>query len=212
METLGILLGTVTRVKLMRLFLFNTDKTFSVAEIVTRIKTKEKEVKEEVSILEKAGLIRKKVFFVRSEKKVGKKVVSFRKKEIGWYLNTSFVFLSQFQNLLTGSKLLKDEEILKRLAHVGKLKLVILAGVFIQNWTSRVDIFVVGDNLKKNSLENIVRTLESEIGREITYTYFETADFKYRLAMCDKLVRDVLDYPHNTILDKLGESEMKKIR
>jgi hypothetical protein len=63
---------------------------------------------------------------------------------------------------------------------------------------------VVGDNIKRGKLENVMKTLESEIGKELKYAYFGTEDFKYRLSMCDKLIRDILDYPHKKILNKLG--------
>jgi hypothetical protein len=93
---------------------------------------------------------------------------------------------------------------LKRLQRVGKLKLVIISGIFINNYDSRIDLLVVGDMMKKGTLENVIKTIESEIGREIRYTYFETPDFQYRLGIYDKLIRDILDFPHEKILDKLN--------
>ena len=49
-----------------------------------------------------------------------------------------------------------------------------------------------------------MKIIESEIGKELRYAYFSTEDFQYRLSMCDKLTRDILDYPHKKILNKLG--------
>ena len=46
--------------------------------------------------------------------------------------------------------------------------------------------------------------IESEIGKEIAYTIFDTTDFEYRLGIHDRLVRDILDYPHMTLIDKFG--------
>ena len=45
-----------------------------------------------------------------------------------------------------------------------------------------------------------VRRLEAEIGAELTYATFETKEFIYRLNMYDKLVRDILDFPHEVVL------------
>ena len=59
--------------------------------------------------------------------------------------------------------------------------------------------------VKKNS-EAMIKNIESEIGREIRYAVFDTPDFQYRYNMCDKLIRDVLDYPHEKVIDKLGIS------
>jgi hypothetical protein len=46
--------------------------------------------------------------------------------------------------------------------------------------------------------------MEAEIGKELVFASFETADFHYRLGMYDKLIRDILDYPHQKLLDKLN--------
>jgi hypothetical protein len=53
-------------------------------------------------------------------------------------------------------------------------------------------------------LERAIRDIESEVGKELTYAAFKTDDFIYRLGMYDKFIRDILDYPHEKILDKIG--------
>ena len=85
-----------------------------------------------------------------------------------------------------------------------KIKLFIVAGVFTQNWDSRVDLLLVGDDLNLAKIESVIKTIESEIGKEISYSAFETQDFEYRFGIHDRLVRDILDYPHVTLLDRLG--------
>jgi len=62
----------------------------------------------------------------------------------------------------------------------------------------------VGDNLKRGAIDSVVRGIEAELGKEIIYSVFETDDFKYRLSMFDKLIRDILDFPHQKIVDRLN--------
>jgi hypothetical protein len=62
----------------------------------------------------------------------------------------------------------------------------------------------VGDDLKKRSIENVLRTIESEIGHELSYGALETSEFLYRMSVYDKFVRDVLDFRHDTIVDRIG--------
>ena len=81
---------------------------------------------------------------------------------------------------------------------------IVIAGVFIQEPESRVDMLIVGDGVKKTALENTIKLLESELGKELKYAYFTTQDFQYRLSMFDKLIRDVLDYPHKKVLNRLS--------
>ena len=46
--------------------------------------------------------------------------------------------------------------------------------------------------------------MEAEIGKELRYAAFEAPEFEYRVKMYDKLIRDIFDFPHKTILNKLG--------
>jgi hypothetical protein len=64
-----------------------------------------------------------------------------------------------------------------------------------------MDIFIVGDKLKKNVLQQIIKGLEADIGKELNYVVFDTDEFKYRLDMYDKLVCDSIDLPHEKIID-----------
>ncbi len=204
MEILGKLFGSPEKVKIMRLFLFNPDQAFDLENTTLKTKSAVRGVRREISELEKIGLIKKRIFFKDVSKESGKKKEVIKKKTNGWILNRTFPYLAELQGLLINAQLIRHGDILKRLSSVGKLKAVIVAGVFIQDLDSRADILIIGDNLRKFALENAIKTIESEIGREINYAAFETPDFLYRLGVCDKLIRDILDYKHEKVLDKIG--------
>ena len=204
METLGLLFGTPARVKLMRLFLFNTGRNYDLKDLCDRSKTSISIAKKELGLLEKVRLVNSKLFIkITFREKDGKKF-EIKKKVKGWILNDDFVYINALRTFLLTTRNLEHNRILQKLSTSGKLKLVILAGVFINDPESRVDIFVVGDKLSKGALANAIKNLESEIGKELNYAFFETDDFKYRIGVYDKLVRDILDYPHKVLLDKLA--------
>lgn len=190
METLSKLFGNETKVKIMRLFLFNSERVFDIKEITDRTQADSSKVRKEMSNLEKMGLVKKRV----TKKGNGH----------GFAMDSQFGYLSPLQNFLVNVEPLQPKEIVKKIGKLGSVKLIIVAGVFIQEHESRLDLLVVGDNIKKGALENTMKILESEIGKELRYAYFTTEDFKYRLSMYDKLTRDILDYPHKKILNKLG--------
>jgi hypothetical protein len=125
------------------------------------------------------------------------------------HLSQAFALAKDFpltvpmRNLLINTSLLGDKEILKRLRVVGKLKLLIVSGVFNNDEESRLDIFFVGDAIRDGAVRKAIRALETEIGREIRYAYFETPDFYYRYDMYDKLIMDILQFPHRKIVNKL---------
>lgn len=204
METLSKLFSGEERVKMMRLFLFNPELLFLLEQIVDKAKISMKSAEAEVEVLEKAGMIKKRKTIQTVKVKRRRKIVEVKRKANSWHLDPNFEYLLPMQNLLINTRPLRPNEILKRLAHVGKLKMVIVAGVFIQNPDSRVDLLIVGDNLRRGSIDRIVKMMEAEIGKELVFAAFETADFHYRLGMYDKLIRDILDYPHQKLLDRLN--------
>ena len=192
METLSKLFGSENKVKIMRLFLFNQDRVFDTKEIATRVKTNTSRVRREVSNLERMGLVKRRV----SVKK--------KKHGYGFALDSGFPYLTSLQNFLINIEPFNTKEIIKRVSRLGSIKLIIIAGVFIQEPESRADLLIVGDGVKRGNLENTIKTLESEIGKELRYAYFTTEDFKYRISVYDKLTRDILDYPHRKVVNKLG--------
>jgi hypothetical protein len=204
MDVLGKLFGSESKVKIMRLFLFNPETPFTNRDVAERVKTTLASARHEVSLLRKMRLVKSRAFQRRVVKKQGKRRLFVRKKTWGWVLHSSFPYLAELQRLLIDMSLLKGAELLRRLHPVGRLKLVVIAGIFIQNPDSRVDILLVGERLKRGVLAHVIRSIEAETGRELRYAAFETGEFNYRLSMYDKLIRDILDYPHETVLDRIG--------
>jgi len=201
MEALEKLFGSSARVKVLKFFLFNTADIFEKKDIASRTKVSASNLQKELNLLEKINIIKKKSFFKTTEDRYGKiKKVRTKGYET---IRESKLFLP-LQNLLVKNSPMSPNSLVSRLGKHGKLKLVIAAGVFIQDTDSRVDLLVVGDNIKENPLKNTVSVLESEIGKQLRYTVLTVDDFKYRLGVYDKLVRDILDYPHQVYLDKIG--------
>ncbi len=207
MEIFEKLFGGAGRVKVMRLFLFNPEKTYDREEVATRTRIDPLIASRELSKLSAAGLIRRKRFIkeIPIDKKNGGEArrATRKKRSDGWQLNSEFPYLIPLGNLLIDLAMFNQDGVIEKVRAAGKLKLVILSGIFIQDDTSRVDLFVVGDTLKRGALDTAVKQIEAEIGKEVRYAAFETDDYLYRLSVYDKLVRDILDFPHTTILDRL---------
>ena len=199
MEILGKLFGSPARVRILRLFLLNPDKVFDKDSVVRRSKVSEREVKKELSTLADIGFIKPKTRVADEDEKG-----SSRESKKGWQVNSAFPIIRPLKLLLLHTVPFSREEIVRRLRPVGKIKLIVTAGIFIQNEDSRTDLLLVGDEIKKTALDHAIRLMEAEIGRELNYGVFETDDFHYRLGVYDKFIRDVLDYPHEKILDKIG--------
>jgi hypothetical protein len=178
----------------MRLFLSSKDNGFKNKDIVKRSRVSSAIVRGELKLLSSVGFIKK-----RGE---------------SYYFNHSFKYANEFESLLViGSDTMDKDSILSNFKKAGRLKLLLISGVFIKNKDSRVDLLIVGDKMKKSKIEEGVRKLEAEIGSELVYALFDTKEFFYRLNMYDKLVRDILDFPHEIVLQtkELSTHALKKV-
>ncbi len=195
MEILEKVLGNSGRVRIMRLFLLNKGKGFAIKDIVKRSRVNPVIVRREIKLLSGVSFIKKR---------------SSAAPE--WYFNYAFKYAHEFEDLLVRSDSLKTETIINNFKKVGRVKMLIVSGVFIKNNDSRVDLLVVGDKLKRRKIEEGVRKLEAELGAELVYAVFETKEFIYRLNMYDKLVRDILDFPHEVLVQakELSTQALKK--
>ncbi|OGI57237.1 hypothetical protein A3B85_03100 [Candidatus Nomurabacteria bacterium RIFCSPHIGHO2_02_FULL_37_13] len=183
MEILGKILGNSARVKIMKLFLLNKNKGFKSKEVVKRSRVNAPAVRREMRLLASVGFIKKHSSTSRE-----------------WFFNSLFKYAEEFEELLVRSDTLNKQSILNNFKNIGQVKLIIVSGVFIKNDNSRVDLLIIGDKLKRGKIEGGIRKLEAEIGAELVYAIFDTKEFIYRLNMYDKLVRDILDYPHEILL------------
>ena len=179
------LFGSPARVKLLRLFLFNPREQFSTADAAQRARVRLPSARSEVALFAALGLVRRS-----------------RRSAPRYGLNTGFPYIAALQGLLLNAPA-RGEDLYEALRACGAIKLIAIAGVFMGEWDGRLDVLVVGDRLNEKKLRAAVRRLESEIGKELRYATLPTGDFLYRLDMHDKLVRDILDYPHKIVFDRL---------
>lgn len=204
MDILEKLFGSAGKVKIIKLFLFNPEMVFDSSETAERAKVSRGVARKEILNLEKMGFLRQRSYSKEIRRQKNRTIQTFRKRTNGWMLDPKFPYIDAIKSFLSNINPFRHKDIINRISRVGKIQLLIVSGIFIKDPDSRVDLFVVGDNLKQGQLDNIIKVIESEIGREIRYAAFETSEFNYRHSMFDKLIRDILDYPHEKIINKLG--------
>lgn len=204
MEILGKLFGSASRVKIMRLFLFSPEILFTNEDIKKRTKVQPATFRKEMNLLEKVGFVERKTLQEDGPTKGKKKRKSGKNKKSGFILSADFPFIDQFRSVLINTETLEKEAVVKKLEKTGRLKLVLISGVFLGRDDSRVDLLVVGNKINKSALENNIHAIEAEIGKELIYVIWEPKEFSYRQQVHDRLVRDILDYPHEKLLDRLN--------
>jgi hypothetical protein len=188
MEMLGRVFGSVGRLKTVRLFVFSKDASFTIAEVAERTKLAKDAARREIIELLSSGLLRR---------KGGTGPVRYQ-------VNPRFEYLPAFDTFIRETTSVRQDKIIQVLRRAGALRLVVLSGHFTGIVEPQIDLLVVGDHLDERALARSVHALEAELGREIRYASFATADFRYRRGVYDRLLRDVFDYPHRIVIDKIG--------
>lgn len=210
MTTLSTLFGSDLRVRMMRLFLFNPDRQFDVEQIIAKTSARPREIENEGKSLVKMGLVRSVGMTKLVTVKKGKKSVQKRLRVKGFAFNPRFEYSAALTDFFLKTHSLESKAVVKRIEKAGRIKAVLISGIFTGNSESRLDLFVVGDNVKTSSMDRIVRGIESDMGKDIRYAVLSAPDFAYRKSMNDKLIRDVIDYPHTVLLDRIGVSNSQK--
>ncbi len=205
-DILGKLFGSGTRVKLLKFFLLNQQHPFGVDDMATRLRVKASLLRPELKNLASIGFIKSKVASITVTNSRGTK----KKKVPGFIANPEFILNQPLRDLLIESGGMHISDIGSRFAGTGKINLFIVSGIFMHDNDRMADLIIAGDRLDRKTIEAEIKKLESEIGKELRYALFDTEEFMYRLKMYDKLLRDILDYPHEKIVNKLDHPDLRK--
>ena len=204
-------MGNPTRARVLRALMQSEHEVFTPARLGTRARVPKQAAARELSALRAMGLVRtgkavpvEVVSIGKTSKKAGK-----RKPETVWFLDPHFPHLRALSAFVHAVSPLQHDEVLETLKRSGKLSAVILSGFFVGDASRPTDILVAGEQVNQRRLEASMKSLEPLFGREVRYAAFTTPEFRYRLTVQDRLVRDTLDFPHVVLLDRaavLGRS------
>ena len=197
-DPLSILFGSTARVKLLRFFLFNPSKEFTFDEMCRRARLVRRTARTEISALERAGVITKRTILVPVEGKEKKT------KAVGYGLNKDFTELHALQTFLFETAPIDGKTLLTHLRKAGPIDFVAVSGIFVHDFEQRLDVLLATKKLSQAKVESAIRSLEAEIGIEIRFAAMTSEDLIYRVGMYDKLTRDVFDYKHQILVDKIG--------
>jgi hypothetical protein len=187
-EILESLFGSKERARLLRFFLQNPDAPFDSAEIARRNMLKGAKIRREIEMLVRVKFI----------------IKNTHKGKFFYRLNQNFDFYPELKNLIAKSNTSPQCKSLERVGKIGNVKLAVISGVFINYHKSKADMIIVGDDIGKAKLKNLMSSLEAEIGKEISFVLMTMEEFKYRLNMLDKFVLEFLEGPHEEVINKVA--------
>lgn len=197
-DSIELLFGSKARWRLMKFFLLNENREYTLKEITGKNKLESRETMSIVNQFLKARLL----------------ISKNRKKPRSFRTNKNFSFYRELKALVVRSNVYPQCESLVKLKNLGDAKLGLVSGIFINYPKAKTDLLVVGDNLSKAKTKHLLEDLEAEMGREINYSIMTTAEFKYRVNMFDKFITELIEEPHEIIVNKVPNllSELKNAR
>ncbi len=199
-DFLSTLLGNPSRAKIVRAFMFAEGHPLTLGQLGKRSGSTAKNVLKEIKVLEDLGIIKRgKLSIVLPS---GKSVVAKKQKEPTWLLNPNFRFAGPLSKFIHEISPVQHKNIIEALRKSGRMSAIILSGSFMGDSTRPADIIVAAEGINEARLDQAMRSLEPKLGREIRYAAFSTPEFRYRLTIQDRLIRDTLDFPHIVLLDR----------
>ena len=186
-ETLENLFGSREKMRAIRFFLLNPEQEYALKEIAVRNMLNIQKAKAEIDNLVRIRFILKRI----------------RKGRVFYVLNQDFIFYPELKNLVSKDNIYPKSSSLSRVKNVGNIKLAVISGAFINYHKSKADMILVGDDISRGRLRNLMKTLEAEIGKEIDFVLMNNEEFKYRLNMLDKFILDFLEGPHEELVNKI---------
>ncbi len=184
------LFGSQTRVKLLQLFLNNPENKYYVRELTRLLDSQINAVRRELENLKNLDIIG---IVEEKDKTVRKKY---------FQSNMKFVLYPELKSIIEKSSFLLNKKFANSLKKAGKVHYMALTGSFVGDKDTPIDIIIVG-NLKKKSIERIIKNFEKSIGREIRYSLFDKEEFNYRRSVADRFLYAILDAEKVVMVDDI---------
>lgn len=192
------LFGSKTRVKLLRLFYSNPNRSFYVREITRKIDEQINSVRRELSNLLQIGII----------------TSDTTNNRLYYEVNQKYEFYEPLRAIFGGvvvqSETTQDDHKKKapaaandspELRELGNIHLALYTGQFTRDETSGVDLLIVGE-VNPNKLQKFVTELEAKEGKEIRYAVLSLDDYQYREQINDRFVMSIRDAKKQVLIDK----------
>lgn len=203
-DFLATFIGDQARARLLRIFIFNESESLTLVHVVKRAGITAPSATRALKELEQLGILTKGKHMPTPTLQNGKlvKKMSTQKSQATWSINTDFEHFRAVVNFVNEVSPARYDTITAALKRTGRLATIVLSGNFMGDPSRPADLILAADGINKQRLETALKGLEQTFGREIRYAAFTTPEFRYRLTIQDRLIRDTLDFPHLVLMDR----------
>ena len=128
---------------------------------------------------------------------------TFQKGGTHYYLlNTKYRMFPEIRERLARERVPYEDELFTAIRKTGSVQAAYLSGLFTGHPELPVDILIVG-NVVDDWLRQFLENCERMMQQEINYSVMSVREFRERRNTFDKFIKDIFDYPHLVVVDKL---------
>lgn len=198
------LFGSKTRVKLLKMFYSNPNRSFYVREITRKIDEQINSVRRELSNLLSIGII--------ASDNSNNRLYYEVNKDYRYYKPLLEIFgggeVIEGENgdetdaASAGPVVLPDPD-LSELIRIGNVDIALYTGQFTRDERSGIDMLIIGD-VNHTRTQKFIAALEAKEKKEIRYVVMSVHDFDYRRQIKDRFIVNVLASKKQVLVDKRG--------
>lgn len=195
------LIGSKTRVRLLRLFLANPKRPFFVRELTRKIGAQINAIRNELKTLEVLGIVE--TSEAPAAGAVAAEMVAAAQRKY-YRLNTESLLYPELRALFLKARMVTEKDFVKKIAEAGAIQYLALLGSFVGAEGAPTDMVVVG-KVNRDKLAGLIRNFEKEIGREVNYTVMTPQEYKYRRDVTDRFLYQIFDGKKIVVIDAMNE-------
>ena len=207
-DFLSSFIGNPNKARMVRVFVMNQSSKFTQAQIAKKAGISLGVVAREIKVLKDMGIIKKgKLEAVKRTSEIPRHKrerasLHSKKSKPVWQFDEKFKHARAVSSFVHEVSPIRYNNIVAALKNSGRLATVVVSGSFMGDPSRPADLIVAADTINESRLERAIHRLESVFGREIRYAAFSIEEFRYRLTIQDRLIRDTLDFPHLVLMDR----------
>ncbi|MBD3300549.1 MAG: hypothetical protein GF347_04305 [Candidatus Moranbacteria bacterium] len=190
-DPLEYLFASKTKLRLLKTLIFNEGISLTLDDFSKRTGLNKKTLQRELKKMIEYGLVKTKLAV----------------DEVSYSVDQNWDLYSELKALIARCSINPSSDAVKAINELGGITYAAFSGVFVGSKKTIVDFFLVGDDLDRPKLEKIISIIEADAGREINYSFMETAELIYRLDLLDKFVKDIIDEKNIVIIDRIQEKK-----
>ena len=123
-----------------------------------------------------------------------------------YIINQKHKLLPEIKASLVKNQKPYEDELFSAIAKLGDIKAAFLSGVLTGQPNLPVDLLLIGKvNLTK--LDTFFKQCKVMMGIDVNYSIMTPDEFQMRIDTFDRFIKDIFDYPHIVVVDKLSKAK-----